>query len=57
MQNIFDLTVTTTTEIISSSLWLDPEIVGVAVGISLLSCTQAEIIVIAYVLPVYGDYL
>jgi len=31
---------------------LDPENVGIAVRISSLSCIQAEIFVIAYVLPV-----
>ena len=57
VQNIFDLTVTTTTKIISPSLLLDPENVGVAVGISLLSCIQAEIPVIAHVLPVTSGHL
>ena len=36
---------------------LDPENVGVAVGISLLSLIQAEIQDIAYVLPVNGSHL
>ena len=47
MAAIFDLPVTPTSKIlyISSSVLLDPENVGVAVGISLLSCIQAEIFV------------
>ena len=36
---------------------LDPENVGVAVGISLLSCIQADIDDIAYVLPVNGGHV
>ena len=45
MAAIFDLQVTPTAESIynSSTMLLDPENVGVAVGISLLSHTQAEI--------------
>ena len=41
----------------SPTVLLDPENVGVAVGISLLSHTQAEIYDIAYVLPVSGSHL
>jgi len=36
---------------ISRNVLLDPENVGVAVGILSLSCIQAKIFVIAYVLP------
>ena len=45
MAAIFDLPVTPTSESIynSSTVLLDPENVGVAVGISLLSLIQAEI--------------
>ena len=59
MTAIFDLLVIPTSEIIyiSPSVLLNTENVGVAVGISLLSCIQAEIFVIAYVLPVFGGYL
>ena len=56
MATIFDLIVTPTTESIYTSpiVSVDPENVEVAVGASLLSCIQAEIFVIAYVLPVNG---
>ena len=59
MAAMFDLPVTPTSEIIyiSSSVLLDPENVGVAFGISLLSCVQAEIFIIEYVLPVNGGHL
>ena len=40
----------------SSTVLLDPENVGVAAGISLLSCIQAEIYGIEYVLPVSGSH-
>ena len=45
MAAILDLPVTPTSESIynSSTVLLDPENVGVAAGISLLSCIQAEI--------------
>jgi len=36
---------------------LDIENIGIAVGISLLSCIHAEIYVIAYALPVTGRHL
>jgi len=54
MAAIFDLLVTVTLESIriSYSVLLDPENVVVAIGISLLSCLEAEIFVFAYVLPV-----
>jgi len=35
----------------------DPGKMGVAVGISLLSCIRAEIDVISYLLPVNGRHL
>ena len=59
MAAIFDLPVTPTSKNVynSSSVFLDPENVGVAVGISLLSHTQAEIQDIAYVLLVSGSHL
>ena len=59
MATIFDLTVIPTSESIdiSFAVLLDPENVGVAVGISLLSHIRAEIYVIAYVLPVNGRHL
>ena len=59
MAAIFDLTVIPTSEStdINFAVLLDPEIVWVAVGISLLSHIRAEIYVIAYVLPVNGGHL
>ena len=59
MAAIFDVPVTPTSESVynSSSVLLDSENVGVAVGILLLSDIQAEIKDIAYVLPVNGGYL
>ena len=59
MAAIFDLPVTPTSESIytSPTVLLDPENVGVAAGISLLSHIQAEIQDIAYVLPVNGGHL
>ena len=59
MAAIFDLPVTPTKESIynSSTVLLDPENVGVAAGISLLSHIQAEIYNIAPVLPVNGGHL
>ena len=49
MAAIFDLPVTLTSKSIQTNytVFLDPENVGVAVGISLLSCIQAEIFVFA----------
>jgi len=59
MAAIFDLRHTQTYDSIPSSLYLlsDPGNMGVAVGISLLSCIQAEIDVISYLLPVNGCHL
>ena len=56
---IFDLPVTSTSKRIHTSpiVLLDPENVGVGFGISLLSCIQAEIYDIAYVLPVNGGHV
>ena len=56
---IFASPVTPTSESIhtSATVLLDPENVGVAVGISLLSFIQAGIQNIAYVLPVNGSHL
>jgi len=53
MVAIFDLLVTLTSQSIriSSSVLRDPENVGIAVRISSLSCIQAYIFVIAYLLP------
>ena len=42
---------------ICPTVFLDPEIVGVAVGISLLSYIQAEIYDMAYVLPDSGGHV
>ena len=37
---------------------LDPENIGVAVGISLLSCIETELLVVLYSLPVvYGRHI
>ena len=59
MAAIFDLPVTLTSESIHNShtVLLDPENLGVAIGISLPSDIQAEIYDIAYVLPVNGGHL
>ena len=56
---ISDYPVTPTTDSTHNSptVLLDPENVGVAVGISLLFCLQAEIYDIAYVLPINGSHL
>ena len=37
--------------------WLDPENMGIVVGISLLSCIEAEIYVRSFLLPVSGRHL
>ena len=59
MAAIFDSPVTPMSECIrtSPSVLLDPKHVGggVAIGISLLSCTQAEIYTTACVLPFYDS--
>ena len=59
MAAIFDFPVALTSDSIHNSLTvlLDPENVGVAAGILLLSYIHAEIWDIAYVLPVNGGHL
>ena len=59
MAAIFDLPVIPTSESIHNSptVLLDPENVEVAVGISLISYMQADLYVVAYVLPVDGGHL
>ena len=59
MATMFDLPVTPTSESIHTSIivLLDPEIVGVAVGILLLSSIQAEIYDIENVLQVNGGFV
>ena len=59
MATIFDLTVTPATEsrYTSATVLLDPENARIAVGTSLLSCIQAETIVIPYVLAANGGHL
>ena len=59
MAVMFDLPVTPTSEIIHTSITvlLDPENVGVAVLISLLSCIKAETNGIAYALPDNGGHV
>ena len=59
MAAMFDLIVTLTSESIhiSPTVLLDPETVGVAVGMLLLSCIEAEIYEIAYVLLVNGGHV
>ena len=55
----FDSQVASTSKLIHTSLTvlLDPENVGVAFGILLLSCLKAEIYVMVYAFPVYGGHL
>ena len=59
MAAIFDLLVTPISERIHTSftVLLDPDNVGLADGILLLSYIQAKIYDIAYVLPVNGCHL
>ena len=59
MAAMFGLPNTPMSESIQISLivLLDPENVGVAIGISLLSYLQAEIYANAYVLPVNGGHV
>ena len=56
---IFDFRHTQTSDSLPNSLSVlpDPENMGIAVGISLLTCIQAEAYVISYVLPVNGCHL
>ena len=59
MAVIFDVRHTQTSYSIPTSLSVlpDPENMGVAVGISLLSCIESEIYVTPYLLPVNGHHL
>ena len=59
MAAISDLQRTKTSDSIQTSLIVlpDPENMGIAVGISLLSRLRAEIYVISYLLPVNGGHL
>ena len=59
MAAIFGLQVPVTSESIHTgpTVLMDSDNVGVAAGISLLSCIQAEIYDMAYVLPVNGGHL
>jgi len=59
MAAIFALRHTRTEDNIPSSLYLlsEPGNMGIAVGISLLSCKRAEIYVISYALPINGRHL
>ena len=59
MAAIFDLPFTMTSESIHNSptVLRDSENIGVAVGILLLSHIEAEMMDIAYVLPVTGGHL
>ena len=59
MAAIFDLRRTQTSDSIPTSLSVlpDPENMGIAVGITLLSCIRAEINVSSYVPPVNGRHL
>ena len=56
---ILDFRHTQTSDSIPTSLVvsLDPENMGIAVGISLLSCIEADISVVLYSLPVYGRHI
>ena len=58
MAAIIDLRHTRTSDSIPTSFSVlpDPEIMGVAGGISLLSCVHAEIYVIPFLLPVNGHH-
>ena len=59
MAAIFDIPLIRTLGSLRSSLVVlpDSEIVGIAVGISLLSCIRAEAYVISYLLPVNGCHI
>ena len=56
MAAIFDFRPSRTSDSIPISLFVlpDPENMGMAVEISLLSCVEAEIYVISFLLPVNG---
>jgi len=59
MAAIFDLSPIRSSGILRSTsvVLLNLENVGIPVGISLLSCMEAEIYVISYLLPVNGSHL
>ena len=59
MAAIFDFRYTRMSESIPASLFVlsDLENMGIAVEISLLSCTEAKIHVISYALPINGRHL
>jgi len=59
MSAIFDFSSFQTWDIIRSTLIGLPDLenMGIAVGIQLLSCIEAEICVISYLLPVNGSHL
>jgi len=59
MAAIFDLSLIRTSDSLRSSLVVSPDLenMGIAVGISLLSCIEAEICVISYLLLVNGSHL
>ena len=59
MAAIFDLRHTQTSDSLLTSLFvlLDPENIGIAFEISLLSCIEVEIYVISFLLPVNGRHL
>jgi len=59
MAAIFDLSPIHTSGILRSTSVVLPDLenIGIAVGISLVSCMEAEIYVISYLLPVNGSHL
>ena len=59
MATIFDFKQTQTSDSIPTSFCMlpDPENMGIAVGILLLSSTEAELYVMSYLLPVGGRHL
>jgi len=59
MAAIFDLTPVRTSGILRSTSVVLPDLenIGIAVGSSLLSCMEAEIYAISYLLPVNGSHL
>ena len=59
MAAIFDFRHTQTSESITTSLSVlpDPEIMGIAVEISLLDCIEAEMYVMSFLLLVNGRHL
>ena len=59
MADIFDFRHTPTSDSVptSHSVLPDPDNIGIAVGISLLTCIWADIYVISFVLPAIGHHL